>query len=134
MNKIAEIIVDISLMKLDKVYDYIIPKNLLDRIQIGNLVKVSFGRRKVIGFVVNIKEDSNLKEKKLKAIDEMIIKEKLFDKKMLKLLKYIADYYHSYLIQVIKTALPAGLIYGKISDKKEKYINLAHTESVKLLR
>lgn len=51
---IAEVIVDISTSEIDKIFDYILPPEL--HLQVGDRVKVPFGRQQTEGFIVNIKE------------------------------------------------------------------------------
>ena len=50
MSKVyADIIVDISQEKLDKSFQYEIPENLQNQVEIGKKVLVSFGNGYVIG-------------------------------------------------------------------------------------
>ena len=47
--KYANIIVDISVEKLDKTFQYSIPENLQEEIQVGVQVDIPFGNRKLTG-------------------------------------------------------------------------------------
>ena len=52
--KFAGVIVDISHEQLDKIFQYIIPDELLHRVEIGCRVKIPFGRTTRTGYVVDI--------------------------------------------------------------------------------
>ena len=43
-GKYANVIIDISHEKIDRPFQYIIPDSLLDRIKLGDCVKVPFGQ------------------------------------------------------------------------------------------
>ena len=56
--KYANIIVDISVEKLDKTFQYSIPENLQEEIQVGVQVDIPFGNRKLTGYVMELTEDA----------------------------------------------------------------------------
>lgn len=124
MNKIAEVIVDIPVHKFDKAYDYIIPEELSEKVQIGMAVNVRFGKRKLRAFVLNIKETTEIEKEKIKKIDSLISNEKFFDKNDLKLYRWISDYYCALLISVIKAAVPTAVFKGNITKKVMKAVKL----------
>ena len=71
---IAEIIINSNAKALNKVFDYIIPKELEKDIRIGSRVFVPFGKgdgKVEDGFVINIKESSEFANKELIRIDEI---------------------------------------------------------------
>lgn len=124
MDRYAQVVVDIPVLELESYYDYCIPEEYKNKIEIGSVVKVPFGHRVVTGFVVNISPRNNYNKGKIKNIKDIIIKEPLFDKSMFKLLKWISDYYKSPLNKVIKTAVPTGLLKGNIAKKRVRYVVL----------
>ena len=65
---IAEVIVEIATSCLDKVFDYKLPNSFFVENLIGRRVLVPFGPRKIEGYIIAIKEKSNLEEEKLKEI------------------------------------------------------------------
>ena len=67
---IAEVVVDIKNKAVNKVFDYLVPEELRDVIQSGVRVLVPFGPRTVMGFVISLKEGTELK--KLRPIQELI--------------------------------------------------------------
>ena len=67
----ANVIVDITNEKLDKVFQYAVPKGIEDKIYEGALVNVPFGKgnRLINAFVVEITDVPEFDEDKIKAID-----------------------------------------------------------------
>lgn len=72
----------------------------------GQRVRVPFGRREKIGFIVSIESQSGVDREKLKRISSYIDERPTFDATLLALLRWAADYYHHPLGEVIATALP----------------------------
>ena len=64
---IAKVVVDVPAKAVDRPFDYLIPSDLEDVIEIGQRVKVPFGPRLVMGYVVGFAVKSEFK--KLKAIE-----------------------------------------------------------------
>ena len=82
---VAEVLVEIE--KLDKTFTYLIPSNL--NIQIGIRVLVPFGKQRLEGFVVAIKDEIP-SEYKLKEIIEVIDDNPILNNELLKLGKYLS--------------------------------------------
>ncbi len=72
----------------------------------GQRVRVPFGRREKIGFIVSIERQSDVDRAKLKRVSSYIDERPTFDATLLALLRWAADYYHHPLGEVIATALP----------------------------
>ncbi len=67
---IASILVDVKAREVDKTFDYLVPSYLEEVIEIGQRVKVHFGPRLIMGYVLNLKETSDFD--KLKNIVEIL--------------------------------------------------------------
>lgn len=122
MNGFAGVVVDLPVKAVDRPFDYKIPEKLLGKIVIGSHVLVPFGGRKIEGFVVELKNRPEIGE--VKEIGRLLHDYPLFDEEMLGLMRWIADYYQSVLITVIKTALPTGVVGNKVEVKTERVIRL----------
>lgn len=74
-------------------------------------VRVPFGRRKMIGYVVSLSDvlDPGLDPGKLKFIEEVPDAAPVVSAELLRLTEWLADYYQSSWGEAIKAALPAGL-------------------------
>lgn len=128
MAKYAKIIVDIPINQLDQTYDYLIPQGLAKGISIGHAVLIPFGNRKVIGFVVGFSEQTDFEESKIKEIIKIILPVSFFDEKLLELFQWMASYYKSYLIKIIKTAIPTGVLSGQVKKKLIRLVKLNKPE------
>lgn len=96
-----------------QVYSYGIDEIHLDKIRlvsdfIGRRVLVPFGRRRVTGYIVGV-DEAGEPEFKVKNVSDIIDQFPLYQSDMVGFFKWVADYYHYPLGQVIKTALPGGL-------------------------
>ena len=54
---VVSVLVEISFNKQEKTFDYLVPDNLVNDIQIGKRVLVPFGKQKLEGFIMDIKEN-----------------------------------------------------------------------------
>ena len=124
MDQIIKVVVDLPLRKLNKEFDYLLPEKFKSKINIGQIVKVPFGRRKISAFVTKINAESEVEKEKLKEVDALLYQQSFFDKELLELFYWTACYYHAYLAQVIKSALPAGVTDKKIKKKKVEFLKL----------
>ena len=87
---IAEVIVDVSAYPIDRPFDYLVPESMESVIEAGSRVKVPFGPRKVLGYVTGLKDESDLDQKKLKPIDELIDLEPVISAELLELSSWLA--------------------------------------------
>lgn len=98
---------------LDTTLTYRLPQNLLQAeggecCLVGRRVMVPLGRRKVTGYVLATDvPDSN--EFKIRNIYELLDEKPLFPVSLIPLFRWISEYYHYPLGEVIKAALPGGL-------------------------
>jgi len=124
MDQIIKVVVDLPLKKLNKEFDYLLPEELSSRIKIGQLVRVPFGRRKLTGFVVKTKAESDVDKSKLKKVESLLYPESFFGQELLDLFYWTAAYYHAYLAQVIKSVLPPGITEQKPQKKQIEMLKL----------
>ncbi len=81
--------------------------------QPGTRVSVPFGRRRAIGIVISLSETSEVPDKSLKAIIEILDTQPLFPPGLWSSLHWAAGYYHHPKGEVLFHALPALLRQGK---------------------
>ena len=101
---VAKILTELA---LDREFDYLIPGELRARVRIGSVVWVPFGRRRARGFVVGLADQSDFPN--LKAIESVTGDLPLFDEQMLRLARWIADYYAAPFESAIAAILPAAV-------------------------
>lgn len=106
----AEVAIPIPLRQT---FTYRVPAELVPELTVGAAVMVPFGRRKVQGFVVALKPESELKQ--IKEIESL--SGDSLPTSILNLAQWIAEYYLASLGEVLRAALPAGL--GKKTRERE---------------
>lgn len=108
---IAKVLVNTSVKKLNRVYDYLVPEEMLGNLKVGMRVNVNFGNGKgkqIEGVVVKLESDENSKYDKLKYISELLDTESYLDERRLKLAKWIAKMYFCNVYDAFKLMLPPG--------------------------
>lgn len=127
----ADIIVDISIDKLDKTFQYILPDELLDVVEIGSQVNVPFGRRRITGYVVNITDEASFDVERMKRIDSVVSRSVPIDSRMIKLAYWMKHNYGSTINQALKTVIP---VKEEIREKKESVLALSEEYSSDILK
>ena len=116
---IAEIIINTQAKKLNKTFDYQIPKDLEDLITIGSKVLIPFGNKKALeeGFVVGIKEKTEYEVKEIKSLEASLTT------KQINLAKWMAKRYFCNVSDCINTRNKNKKQRKKNTRKKNKCNN-----------
>jgi primosomal protein N' (replication factor Y) len=101
---IARVSLEIALRKE---FDYVIPPELVNRVEVGSRVQVPFGARKLLGCVTALAEESG--QLRLKPILKVIGAQTLVTPKVLQLARWIADYYCCAPEIALKAVLPEAI-------------------------
>lgn len=115
---IASILVDVKAREVDKTFDYLVPKQLIEVIEIGQRVKVPFGPRLIMGYVLGLKETSDFD--KLKSVVEILDLIPSLTSELLELGKVLAMSNTSPLVSIYQAMLPKAL---KSKYKKKLVVN-----------
>jgi len=104
---------------LRRTFDYRVPEHLVSDAGIGALkpgcrVAVDFGRRNVVGLVLDLGSNSELALEKLKPITAIIDSTPLLPPPLFKLFIWAANYYQYPIGEALFTALPVLLRKGKL--------------------
>lgn len=104
----ADIIIDITHEKLDKIFQYIIPEELGDRLEIGMEVLVPFGRgnKETRGYVVGFSSEPDYEPDKMKQILQIAEDRMAIESRLVKLAAWMREAYGGTMIQALKTVLP----------------------------
>ena len=109
MMKYAKVIID-AVLTDDVAWDYLVPAELV--VVRGSCVVVPFGKREILGFVVDISEQTDVKPEMLKPIHalatDFVIKSELLD-----LLPRICEQFMLRSIDVLKLYVPSVVLAGK---------------------
>ena len=121
---IAEVIIDSRAKKLNRKFDYKIPDNLKDLIDVGSRVLVPFANFKTLeqGYVIKIKEKTEFEVKEIAGLDESLSQSRI------ELARWMARKYFCNVSECIKLMLTPGTrnkeIGKRIQDKKVNFIYL----------
>lgn len=119
----ADIIVDITHEKLDKIFQYRIPKEMEGRLQTGMEVLIPFGRanRETKGYVIGFSEKCNYDPEKIKEITQISRNHIAIEAKLVALAAWMKEHYGGTMIQALKTVLP---IKQQEKQKEQRSIRL----------
>jgi primosomal protein N' (replication factor Y) (superfamily II helicase) len=105
----AEVIVDVAAYPIDRPFDYAVPEKYQSIIESGSRVKVPFGNRQVLGFVIALKSDTDVPLNKQKPIGELLDIEPVLTQEMLAMTKWLKRQTLCYEIDALQVMLPSAL-------------------------
>ncbi len=119
----ANIIIDISHEKLDKTFQYSIPKALENKVIPGMEVNIPFGKgnRLIKGYVMEVTDKCEYDVGKMKEIASINPNSEQIEGKLIALAGWIKQNYGSTMIQALKTVIP---VKQKIKAKEKRVIKL----------
>ena len=120
---VAEVIINSTAKKLNRVFDYNIPKELEDLIVVGSKVLVPFGNMKKLeeAYVVAIKEKSEFKIKDIAKLEENLTNNQI------QLARWMAKRYFCNVSDCIKLMLTPGTrTKNKENRIQDKLINCVY--------
>ncbi len=109
-------------LALRKEFDYSIPPELADQIDVGSRVKVPFGPRQMLGIVTALIEEST--HTNLKPISKVVGKQTLVTPKVLQLARWIGEYYCCPPEIALKSVLPEAVRKEKEGWKERLFVRL----------
>lgn len=114
----ADIIVDISHEKLDKVFQFCIPQSMISKVKTGMVVEFPFGagNRRTKGFVVGISETCKYDKSKIKSLIGIVEKDMGVESELILLADYISRNYGSTMLQALKTVMPVKQKVRAVED------------------
>lgn len=123
----ADIIIDITHEKLDKVFQYRIPSELEGILEVGTEVIVPFGRgnKETGGYVIGFSETADYDEDKIKFILRRAEDKRAIESKLVALAAWMKESYGGTMIQALRTVLP---IKKKEKIKKKRTVRLLLSE------
>lgn len=119
-DRYADIIVDISHEKVDRAFQYKIPKELSDKIVPGVRVHVPFGKgnKDMLGYVVDISETTEYPADKIKEITGLDEKGTTVESDLIQTAYWMKSHYGSTMITALKTVLPVKQKRKPLEKKK----------------
>lgn len=119
MARYANVIVDISMEKLDKTFQYRIPEKLTDVLAVGMQVVVPFGNgtRTLTGYVVELTDTCEFDPLRTKEIREISREGVSLEGQLISLAQWMRNTYGATMNQALKTVLP---VRKKVREKTRK--------------
>lgn len=123
----ADIIIDITHEKLDKVFQYRIPSELEGILEVGTEVIVPFGRgnKETGGYVIGFSETADYDEDKIKFILRRAEDKRAIESKLVALAAWMKESYGGTMIRALRTVLP---IKKQEKIKKKRTVRLLLSE------
>ncbi len=120
----ANVIVDISHENLNKIFQFVIPKELEEKIKIGSVVEFPFGQgnRKTKGYVVGITRQCNYDMTKMKALYGLMEDQVSIEAEFIELAEFISRNYGATMLQSLKTVMP---LKHKVQKREESLLHLS---------
>ena len=115
---------------VETTWDYLVPGDLADMVEIGHRVLVPVGPSRTTGYVVEL-SDSPQTSRALKPLEEVLDDAPLISKHLLELTRWASDYYLASWGDMIKAALPAGI---NVEEKEVVGITAAGKKALHDLR
>lgn len=117
---IAEVIVDIAASETDRIFDYVCPDGLC----VGSRVRAPFGGKTLPGFIINLKEKSELPKEKLKTLIATPDERPALGEECLALAKAITRRYRVPMALSLRLFLPSEMRTGKVRELTKNYAEL----------
>lgn len=116
----ADIIVDISHEKLDRVFQYRVPESLRGVLETGMCVTVPFGRgnKPTKGYCVGLGQDCRFDPGRIKEVAGIAPRGVEVEDRLIELAGWIRRNYGSTMIQALKTVLPARQSVKKLEHRR----------------
>jgi len=104
VRAVAQVAVDARVGSQTGVFDYLIPEPLQGQVQVGQRVRVPFGRRSVTGFVCALDQAPAVVA--LRPIEAVVDAEPVLPAVLVEMAVFVAGYYLVPLDEVIRAAIP----------------------------
>lgn len=120
----ANVIVDISHEKLDKIFQYRIPEELRAAVQVGMQVVFPFGKgnRPMKGYVVGLTEEPDYPPEKIKPLTGIAKGSVPAESQLIAMASWMRKFYGSTMNQALKTVLP---VKTQVAEKQEVTLRLS---------
>lgn len=117
----ANVIVDISIDKLDKTFQYRIPEELKESIAVGVQVDIPFGSRTITGYVTALTDRPEIEETKIRPLNGVHEGSVAIEAQLIALAGWIQKNYGSTMNQALKTVIP---VRRGTKQKTQKKVHL----------
>ena len=107
----------------DRLLTYEVSEKISSQLKVGCLVQIPLGRRRVLGVVFSLDSKETIDPEKLRFLGRLIQPEPVLSLDLIRLSKWICNYYSCSMESVLAAMIPAVVREGK-KAKNEKWIQL----------
>ena len=123
MTKYAEIIVDLSSEQVDRLFTYRVPEGMT--LVPGQRVEVPFRTKSLEGFVIDIRETTELDEKIIRPVLRALEDYPAILPELVELAQWMKGKYHCNLVDGLRQMIPAQMRGGRVHEKTVDVARLA---------
>ena len=111
-------------------------ESLFDTLEVGSLVRIPLGVRRIIGIVSSLSPQHSPPREKLRFISALVQPEPVLSKELVDLAKWVATYYASSLENTLGAMIPASVRDGMNAKTRKmiEVVSLPQTEVEELLK
>lgn len=114
----CEVIVDILNSNVDKIFDYVLPENL--NLKVGQRVLVPFQNRRIEGYILKIKDNTNYETSKLKSVIASLDDFSYLNDESISLMHFLMKTYNLRYVDCLRLFIPSAVR----KNVNEKFISL----------
>lgn len=119
----AEVIVDITAEALDRPFTYAIPADM--DVGVGDVVKVPFGKRVLEGYVVALRDETDLPSERIKEIASRKPGARTMLTEQIRLAEWMRVRYNCGLADALRLMIPAEMRRERVREKSIRVVALA---------
>ncbi|MEM9399611.1 MAG: primosomal protein N' [Verrucomicrobiota bacterium] len=117
---------------LDRCFDYTIPETMVGKIEMGHRLRVPWGRKTTLGYAVAFPENPEVE--KCRDVLEVIGSEPLISSSLVKLARWLADYYCCDFPLALRGVLPGTIRQKEDASRKQLWVSVpSHFEDSEVL-
>ncbi len=120
----AQVVVEIASAQVDRVFDYVIPEELRDRICPGMRVRVPFGLKELEGYVMAITESSDVPAGRLRPIGRLLDDDPAILPPLMELARWMVSQYHCLWVEALRLMIPAQMRGQRVKEKTARAARL----------
>jgi primosomal protein N' (replication factor Y) len=120
---IARVIVDVPSRQTDRPFDYSVPEEMSEWIEVGSRVGVPFGGRVLQGFVIALAEEAEVDRSRIKPVAELLDALPPLLPDMIELSRWLSEKYCCSWTQALQAMIPAAL-----KGKEERFVGWSSDE------
>jgi len=130
MSRYADVVVNITARRADRLFQYRIPDELDGQVSAGVVVRVPFGGKRMIdGYVVGVSEEAAIEPQRIRDIAEVRTEGLGEESRLIRLAAWMKDTYGCQMIQALRTVIP---VRERVRHQEKKTVHLTADQETAL--